>query len=903
MRAITKGVLLRSLIGLGAAVATAAALHLLLAPEEGGIYVDWQDRTIDFLSPAWFYLVALVPYFFVVRTQSLTDVSLAQQYIATGVRSLLVIGLAVALARPVWSTTDDKVATVVLVDVSDSITDQQLAATRAYVDSFDGARRDQDRLFVVSFAERPRVVRRDDGDQIQRHRGEGAGTNVQSAMQLAYGLYPDGFLPRMVIVSDGNQTGGDLLVESYRAADLGVRVSWKTFPPERRPEVRVLSLALPDEIKVGQPFEVKAELWSTHDQEVTLALSQDDFPNGREPRKTVKLEAGRRTRVAFASEAKRAGHTTYRLRVVKSERDTEQANNAAVMAAPVKGRPRVLYVEGGVLRNASVASHLERALEHENIDVEVRGPRGLPASPKELEKFDLVLVSDVPAHFVGLAQMAALESYVRDLGGGLIMAGGEDSFGSGGYQGTRIEKIMPVRFDSEKQREQPHIALVLVMDRSGSMSGPKLDAAKESGRATVEVLSPSDLIGVVVFDNTPTTLVRLQRASNRMRISTDISRLVAGGGTHIFPALQEAYQILQSANAKVKHVILLSDGQAPYDGIAELCQEMRASRITVSAVGIGDADRNLLQQITDNGEGRLYMTEDLSALPRIFMKETTEAQKAALVEDRIRVLVAKNVEMIEGTGVATAPMLHGYVTTKPKPTAEVVLVAERTGDPILARWRLGTGTSVAWTSDVKNRWSTEWIQWGGYPKFWAQVVRTSMRRKVYDSYDLFAQVHDGRAQVVVDAVDVNDKFVNELDTTLEIVDPASSKTLRSLPMVQNAAGRYTADFAVDRYGSYLLKAVHKRGGKVVAESLGSAALPYPLEFFHTEPDDAPLRHAAQVTGGLAQPQPAAVYDPADQSIEYTQDLWPWVLLIVAGLFILDTYLKRVRVFGYRTIEF
>ncbi|HTE51287.1 MAG TPA: VWA domain-containing protein [Kofleriaceae bacterium] len=903
MRSISRGLLLRIAVGVVAAGLTAVALHLWLAPEEGGIALDWGDRTIDFLSPTWFYLAALVPYFFVVRTQSLTDVSLAQQYLATGVRSLLVVGLAAALARPVWTTTDDKVATVVLVDVSESITDQQLAAARAYVDQLDGARREQDRLYVVSFAERPHVVKRDQDEAIARHPGEGAGTNIQSAVQLGYGLYPDGYLPRMVIVSDGNQTGGDLLVEAYRANQLGVRVSWKAFAAERRPEVRVLSLGLPDEIKVGQPFEVAAELWSTHAQKVTLALQQDDFPNAREPRKTVQLEAGRRTKVAFASEAKRAGHTTYRLRVVESEKDTEQANNTAVMAAPVKGRPRVLYVEGGVLRSAGVAANLQRALEHENIDVEVRGPRGLPATAAELEKFDLVLVSDVPAHFMGLGQMAALESYVRDLGGGLIMAGGEDSFGSGGYQGTRIEKIMPVRFDSEKEREQPHVALVLVVDRSGSMSGPKLDAAKESARATVEVLSPSDLIGVIVFDNTPTTLVRLQRASNRLRISTDISRLVAGGGTHIFPALQEAFQTLQAANAKVKHVILLSDGQAPYDGIAELCQEMRASRITVSAVGIGDADRNLLQQITDNGEGRLYMTEDLSALPRIFMKETTEAQKAALVEDRIRAVVNKNVEMIEGTGVATAPPLHGYVATKPKPTAEVVLIADRTGDPILARWRLGTGTSVAWTSDVKSRWSTEWIQWAGYPKFWAQVVRTSMRRKVYDSYDLVAQVHDGRAQVVVDAVDVNDRFVNELDTTLEIVDPASSKTLRSVPMVQTAAGRYTADFAVDRYGSYLLKAVHKRGGRVVAESVGSAALPYPLEYFYTDPDEAPLRHAAQVTGGRDQATPAAIYDPAGQSIAYTQDLWPWVVLFVACLFILDTYLKRVRVFGYRTIEF
>ena len=903
MRIPSTGTLLRVAAALVASGLLALAIHLLVAPEEGGVSVTWGGRPVVFLTPVWFYLAAVVPFFFLVTAFSLTDVSRAQQILGAGVRSMLVVGLAVALARPAWTTRDDKVATVVLVDVSDSVTDAQLEEARRYLKTFQDARREQDRLYVVSFAERPRVVRTDRGEELARHEGEGAGTNLQAAMQLAYGLYPDGHLPRMVLVTDGNQTAGDVLVESYRAAELGVKVSWRAFEPERRPEVQILGLSLPDEVKVGQPFQVTAQVWSTHDQEITLALSQDEFPNGREPRKTVKLEAGRKTKVTFTSEAKRAGHTTYKLAVARSEKDTEAANNAAVMTAPVKGRPRVLYVEGGVMRSPGVAAHLERALEHENIDVEVRGPRGLPSTAKELEVFDLVLVSDVPAHFMGLGQMAALEGYVRDLGGGLIMAGGEDSFGSGGYQGTRVEKIMPVRFDSEKTREQPAVALAIVMDRSGSMSGQKLDAAKESARATVEVLSPSDLIGVIVFDNQATTLVRMQRASNRLRISSDISRLMAGGGTNILPGLQEAHHMLQSANAKVKHVILLSDGQAPYEGITDVVQEMRSNRITVSAVGIGDADRNLLQIIADNGDGRLYMTDDLSALPRIFMKETTEAQKSALVEDVVRVVVTKAVEMIEGTGVASAPPLHGYVATKPKPTSEVVLAASTTGDPILARWRLGTGTSVAWTSDVKNRWSVDWIRWGGYPKFWAQVVRTSMRRKVYDSYDLTARVHDGRAQVVVDAVDVDDKFVNELDTTLEIIDPASSKTVRSMPMVQNAAGRYTADFAVDRYGSYLLKAVHKRDGRVVAESMGAAALPYPLEYFHTEPDDSALRHAALVTGGVDQAEPARVYDPAGQSMEYTEDLWPWVLLFVACLMVLDIYLKRVRLFGYRTIEF
>ena len=356
------------------------------------------------------------------------------------------------------------------------------------------------------------------------------------------------------------------------------------------------------------------------------------------------------------------------------------------------------------------------------------------------------------------------------------------------------------------------------------------------------------------------------------------------------------------ANKTAKFAILMTDGEAPSDGIPELVGDMRGARITVSCVGVQGADRNLLAMIAEAGDGRLYMVEDVGSLPRIFMKETQEAQKNQLVEELIKVRIAKRVEAIEGTAVESAPPLRGYVSTKPKPTAETILISDQ-GEPILARWRYGAGTAVAWTSDVKNRWSADWIRWAGYPKFWAQVIRSSMRRKVYDSYELSARVADGRARVVVDAIDSADRFVNELDTELEVIDPATNKPIEKLAMAQTAAGRYAAEVRLGRYGSYLLKAVHKRDGKTVAESLGAVALSYPLEYLRSTPDPEPLRHAAQVSGGHDQATPAQLWDPGTEKIEYTQDLWPFVLIGVIGLFLLDLYAKRVRLFGYRTIKF
>ena len=895
--------LIRLGVALGCGIGLVFAISYWIA-DRPIIRVDWlPTRPIDLLAPQWLLIAAVIPAFYLLRIVSLTDLSLAQQVLQSTLRSAVLACFAVALARPSWITEQSKVSTIALIDVSDSVSDKQLEATRRYVDQLADAAGDGN-LQLITFAEKALVARPIDNAKlstaIRRHVGAGAGTDTQAAMQLAYGLYPEGYLPRMVIVSDGNQTVGDLAVEGYRAKELGVKVSWRTFDQDKTSEIRVVGLTAPDDIKVGQPFEVTAEVWSTEPQKVLLKLRQDEFPNPLEPSKGVDLREGKNL-VKFKSDAKRAGATTYRVSLSNYEHDTEKANNAAVTTAPVKGRPNILYVEGGMLHEPGSAGYFQRALEHENMDVQVRGPTGLPGSVKELEKFDLVVVSDVPAHLVGAGQMQALDHYVYG-GGGMIVAGGQDSFGSGGYQGTTMERILPVSFDSEKIKEQPDIALVLVMDRSGSMQGQRIEMAKESARATTEVLAPTDMIAVVVFDSEAQVFIRPQRAGNRMRISAEISRLTTGGGTNIFPGLKEAYEILTQTNAKVKHVIVLSDGEAPTDGLAELVQDMRSARITISCVGVPGADRNMLTMISEIGDGRLYMVEDIGTLPKIFMKETQEAQKSQLVEDLIKVLVRTHVEAIEGVNIEAAPPLHGYVTTKPKPTGETILISPL-GEPILARWRYGAGTSVAWTSDVKNRWSVDWIRWGGYPKFWAQVVRTSMRRKVYDSYDLFAKVADGRALVTVDAIDTGDKFVNELDTKLEVIDPATNKVAQTVAMDQTAAGRYTADFRIQNYGSYLLKAVHQRNGKTVAESLGSVALSYPLEYLRTTPNLEPMKHAAHVSGGLDQAEPAKIFDPGNQAVSYTQDLWPYVLLGVVGLFLLDLYAKRVRLFGYRTIRF
>jgi secreted protein with Ig-like and vWFA domain len=862
-------------------------------------------KGLELLAPRALWALALLPLVFVILRRSLVDLRPAQQLVSASVRALMLAALVLALARPSVVAERRTVGLVLLVDVSDSISDRQLEAARHFVDEVRRARPPGDFLRLVTFARHPRVVElpplSDDGPvALARH--DAGGSDLGAALELALGLYPPDTLRRAVLVSDGNQTEGNLAAAALAAHARRVRVSAVSFPAEQDDEVLVRSLRVPADVKIGAPFEVTAEVYAARPEHAVVTLYRDEFINPQGGRREVDLDAGANL-IRWKSEVVSPGFTTFKAQLSPPSlgklRDRFAANNQAVASVAVKGRPRVLYVEG----EPASSRYLAGALARENIDVETRGPYGLPQSARELGRYDLVLLSDVAASFVGAEHMAALESYVRDLGGGFIMAGGENSFGSGGYSGSRLEKLLPVRFDVEKKRDQPGLALVLAIDRSGSMTGEKIELAKEAAKATVELLGPEDLIGIIAFDAAAQPIVRLQRAANRMRISGDIARLQPGGGTNILPALKEAFDQLDPAAAKVKHVILLTDGQASYDGIGELVDEMSEHRITVSAVGVGaGADKTLLTMIAERGGGRFYYTQDAQNVPKIFTKETTQVARSALVEEAVAVRVVKHAELLDGVGMAEAPPLRGYVATKPKPLGEVLLASDL-GEPILARWRVGLGQAVAFTSDVKNRWAADWLRWPGYGRFWAQLVRSTMRQAIGvgggtggggASYDLHVEVDPPRARVSVDAVSADDRFVSGLDTVLQVIDPQQPGRPLEVPLAQSAAGRYEGEFALDRYGAYLLRAVHKRDGVQVAESSGTLSLPYPREYLALPPDEPLLRQIVAVTGGTFGPAPAALFQPGDEKVRWHRELWPWALWAAAALLLVDVALRRVR---------
>lgn len=868
--------------------------HEILTRGSGVIAFTAYGREFEILTPLFFGVLLGTPLLWIIQKYTLSDLPRYQRWINVGLRALLVAALTGALVQVVMTSFESRISTIFIIDTSASIPDETIESARSFVNETIKAKGERDDVQVIGFAKRPYKVVVDEKDGTLKalprptDEAERLETDIASALRMAYGMFPQDHLKRLVVISDGNATSGDFIAEAYRAKAYGIRVYNKEVEIKPRPEVLIRGVDVPEELKVGEPFMLTARVFSTHETKATIQLWQNDFKDGTQ---TVELKKGL-NEIGFKTQVYEPGFREFKLQMQVQGEDFFKKNNEFVYSANVRGKPRVLYIEGEL----RARHYLERALKNENFEVETRGPYGLPDSIKEFERFDLVLVSDVPALHMSNHQMELIEQYVREFGGGFIMAGGESSFGPGGYFGAYIEKVMPVRFQPKKKRETPTLALMLVIDKSGSMNGDRIELAKDAAKATVEILQRTDKVGVIAFDDTVENVVRMQSASNRVRILSNISRIRASGGTNIAAGLSAAYEQLAITPARLKHVILLSDGQSdPSNIFSELLPAMRIENITVSTVAVGaQSDTTLLRRVAEGGRGRHYYTNNPYNVPRIFMKETSTVSRSSLVEEPFRPRVVKRAQALNGIPWESAPFLLGYVSTQAKSSAELLMQTEQ-GEPLLARWRYGMGKSVAFTSDLKNRWAVEWIRWPGYAKFWAQLIRDTMRSDNRETLAMRTSVDQGAAHIIVDAIGDDDTFINDLSSQVQMTSPSRKK--QTIKLQQTAPGRYEAHVPLKEYGSYSLKAQHDKDGDTIAISLGSISYPYPREYLFVEPNREVLRRAADIARGTTDPTPAKLFDPMGEQVKYREELWPYFIMLAVVLLVLDLLMRRVRLSG------
>ncbi len=886
------------------ALCTVAAVALFQVLAGRTLGIDLAGIRYELRQPRMLGLLSVVPLVAWGAMRSLADLPALQRLLLLVTRSTLIALLALALARPVRVGESTQVSAVVLLDVSDSLADDSLQEARSIAQEIWRMRGDND-VQLVSFASRPRRLSVAADAQalpeLERHQGEGAGsaTDLQAAVQLAYGLFPPGHLPRLVLISDGAQTRGDLLREATRARRFRLPIFYHPLLKARPREVAVTGLDLPERIEVGKPFRLAAQLFATAAARVTVRLYQDEALNGLDAVRHLEIVPGK-TAVEFESVVRIPGEVRYRLQIESAGADRFSSNNVYATTVSVPGRARVLYVEG----DSRGTGHLQRALEAAGYAVEVRTPRGIPRDQPDLDQYDFFILSDVNAEHLSAQQMLLIERYLRDRGGGFLMAGGENGFGLGGYRGTRLERLLPVRLQTSQKRQEHSLAMALVMDRSGSMTGQKMELSKQAARATAGLLRADDWIEVVGFSGTPERVVRMQSARNRAKIENDIGRLKAQGGTAILPALDLAFQDLIAVTARIKHVILLTDGRTQETGLEELARAMRLEGITLSTVGLGrDVNRTLLADTARQGGGRAYFTVDPHSVPRIFVSETRMVTRSGSVEEPFYPRVAERADFLRGIALGTAPLLHGYVATEARGRPAQLILASETGEPILARWHVGLGWSLAWTSDVKSRWAAEWLRWGGFSKFWGQLVREHMRRKRGDVLPMRAELYGDRVRAVVNAVGEDDRFLNDLESTLVLKAPeasaddaSSAGKVEQYDLQQTAPGRYEVDFPLHRYGSFVLRAIHRRGGREVATSTAHLTNPYPTEYARLQPDVKLLEQTAILTRAERLQSPERIFDPGKETVRHYRERWGQVLLFAIALFLLDLALRRVHLF-------
>jgi uncharacterized membrane protein len=813
------------------------------------------------------------------------------------VRIALVVFAAIALMHPAVESRTTQQAVIFVLDHSRS------QGRSGMVKAYDAANRlasalpDGTVVGFISAGANPELLRLPEAGHeplepdLTLAAESGQDSNYQAALELARDLFPHGTTRRIVVVGDAMQTKGDLLGAVNEAVLGDVVVDVVPVAGEALKDVRVLRMrASRSSLHQGAEVALYADIESSLEGKGVARL----FENGIEvDRQELELKVGETKELKFKRAPDRRNLYDYRVVVEGFGEDAIADNNEGLTYVDVKGRPMFLYIEG----EKGEAHYLADAMRDEGIDLDVRPPEGIPPDIRELGGYDGVILSDVPRQMVGDEKMVLMRKYVEFYGGGFLMIGGRNSFGVGGYYHTPIEEILPVKMKSPDTEEKYAVALSLVIDRSGSMSGQKIEIAKSASIGTLDLLTRKDYLSVVAFDSSAHQVVPITRigSTSKQALMSRISTINAGGGTNIYPGMQLGHADLGSVRAKVKHMIVMTDGQSEGSGYPQLAAQMQSEGITISTVAVGGgADVALLRSVAAAGGGTFYFAQDASQIPQIFTQDTMVHVNRMIREEVFKPLKQESHSAIEGWAVESVPQLLGYVKTRPKAGVFVPLVTDL-GDPLLALRPYGLGKVAAFTSDCKSRWAATWLTDGHdiYRQFWAQVLREIARERQGQRIDIRVDRKGSDATVVVDLMADAATFYNnaQVEATVRFL-PATMRLKEEEPvyihMDQVGPGRYEGQFRLDRPGVYLVRAEHNKetvSAGVVQTTAGEAA---------TGQINEPLiEQVVELSGGQRiDPASEALPDYDRRSHSHYYELRPVLLALILLLFMADIVIRR-----------
>ncbi|HEY1233921.1 MAG TPA: VWA domain-containing protein [Candidatus Binatia bacterium] len=708
-------------------------------------------------------------------------------------------------------------------------------------------------------------------------------TDIQAALQAAAAQVDEGREGKILLISDGNENRGEVsrVIPLLRAQ--GVEV-W-TLPvslARGRNEVYLSDLTLPHQVDSAEGFEIRGAVESTREAPARIRLLRDGVLQAE---RQVQLRPGS-NQVSFRDTLTERGSHAYEL-LVDSPDDTLAENNLLRGVVTVKGPPRVLLLSGEKSTQRAIA----KVLEVQGYTVVQAAPENQSLSLSELSAYDLLVLDNVPAFQLAHAKMESIEKYVRDLGGGLLVIGGSQSYGAGGYFRTPLERVLPVDMRPPARLEMPHVALLFVLDKSGSMGAggegsTKLDLAKAAAIAAADIMNPTDQVGILAFDASWDWTLPFRQVGKGDWISDRLASLQSDGGTDLYKAMVEAYRGIAAKPAAIKHVIVLSDGLTDKADFHSLIARMARDGITVSTVSVGsDADVQLMADIAKDGKGRGYVALDPETIPQIFTTETLLISRDLIIEKPVTPTIVAGVGPLKGLAPNNLPAVGGYVLTYPKPRAELLMRVDK--DPLLVAWRYGVGRVMAFTSDLTGRWGKDWIAWRNFPQWASQLARDSMR-KIVETRTHTDFVPDGDSvKVVADVIGRDGKFMNFLKLTANIT--TSNQPSQQAALEQTAPGRYEGRFVPAARGVHFVTLYAQAAEAAQPIATLPYVAPYPKEYRELKPNLPLLSRLAEETGGqMLDPEKFSrglerLYKPTPGKARHGRETW-WPLTC-AGLFL------------------
>ncbi len=838
---------------------------------------------IVFTSPlALLLLLPLAAVLVVIWREGYANMSPRRNAVALGVRLLLVLLVVLGLAGMSLHLPQSRQATVFVADLSASDFARQSEMQTA-INTALQHRPGANSAGVVSvgrqaLVEQP-VAPLDSFDGFQTTVDPNY-TNLEGALELSAAILPDGYRHRVLVMTDGQQNVGDALSAARLLRSRGIRVDVMPVHTTSGPDVLVDRVDLPSQLRPRESFSLSVSIHAS----VATTTALDVFRD-----RTLVLSKRERLNVGdntftFSQPPLTPGFHTYEVHISPAI-DSVPQNNTGSAFTSVQGPPRVLIIAS----DPSKAVDVLRSLHSTGMQASVQRPDSVVPTLGYLQHYAAVVIVDTAADVLGTDLVAQLVPYVRDLGHGLVVIGGEESYGMGGYGQTPLEMALPVKMDLPKRKDLPSAAVSLVIE--SLESDTEVNISKQAGKGVVSLLTQGDQIAVndTPDDGSAGFVVPLQYARNKSAILHAMDAMQPGDPMTYVPYLQGSFNALKRTTARVKHIILLGDGDAEDANYEQVVKRIRAGGVTVSTVatnGQGFADFQTMRNIARWGGGRYYQADNTASIPKIFLREARTVSRSGIITGKFYPQELSANPMLQD--LHSVPPLYGYVATTPKPTGELVLVSKKL-DPVLAGWQFGLGRSVAWTSDASGLWTRDWLQAPGANRFWANLVSWTLPATQGGQLFVTATGSQGQGQV---SVDTSSALGANPAVTAHIVDPNLNTT--SVTLQPYAPGKYRGQFPAKAQGSYFVTVEGKGAGHGAVGQAG-LAVPYSAEYRTSGTNMPFLRTLAAAGGGSIVTTPLAAWQN-NLSTVFDQSSLTWLLWLLALLLLpIDIGVRRLVV--------